>query len=172
MSPIFWCTCHDAPRGHLPQLEEIRDEALVASLWEGVKSPNFSRKYDQYELDRGRARKTSATVGATTRSIAGALFFPGCLRHCLNSIPQIVDREPQRVGDDLHGVEGWVGFAVFNTAQVRLVEAAALPKLRLAQAGIRSQLPNASPESLCQCFFHLRNYPGYALNHINTNSYI
>ena len=99
-----------------PPTRVDRDEACAASLWVGVKSPNFSSKYHQYELDRAGRRSRTATDGAAVGSRVTALLFPSNPRHFLDSIPQVIDGEAQGVGDDLHGVESRIGLAVLDTA--------------------------------------------------------
>ena len=50
-------------------------------------------------------------------------------------VEQLEHAHPERVGDDLHRVERWVRFAGLDSAEVGLVEAAALAELNLAEAG-------------------------------------
>jgi hypothetical protein len=86
-------------------------------------------------------------------------------------MPQLVDRQPQCIRDDLHRIERRVRLPTLQAAQISLIEAAALPKFDLAQTGLDTQLSNAPAKALSEGFLHPRNYPRYALNHINTNSY-
>lgn len=85
--------------------------------------------------------------------------------------PQFVDRHAQRIGDHFHCIQSRVGLAMLKTAEVRLIEPAALPELHLRPAALFPQLPNTSAESLGECLLHTRDYLAYASIHINTNSY-
>lgn len=47
--------------------------------------------------------------------------------------PKLKDTQPQPIRDYFHRVERWIGLPALQAAQVRLIEAAPLTKLDLAQ---------------------------------------
>jgi hypothetical protein len=65
--------------------------------------------------------------------ILGASLEPGGVLHYS---PQLVDRQAQRIRNDLHRVQRRIGLTSLQAAQVRLIEAAPLAKFNLAQAGL------------------------------------
>lgn len=90
----------------------------------------------------------------------------------LDPIKEIEDGQPKCVGNHLDGVQSRVRSAVLDAAQIGLVEAAALAELHLAQPGLDAELAHADAKYLRKRGVHGRDSLGYALNHINTNSYI
>lgn len=64
----------------------------------------------------------------------------------LDSVKQFKDGHAQRIGDDFDGVEGGIGLAVFDAAEIGLIETTHLPELDLAETGANSQLSHAGSE--------------------------
>jgi hypothetical protein len=84
----------------------------------------------------------------------------------LDLLPELVNRQAKRIRDYLHRIERWVRLPALQSAQVRLIEAAALPKFNLAQSRLDAKLSNASAEALGESLFHPKEYPGYALRKV------
>jgi len=89
----------------------------------------------------------------------------------LDALEQLKHGHPESVGDHLNGIKCRVGLAVFDAAQVCLVEAALFSKYDLAHAGGETKLSHTQTESLSQVDFHNHNYVGYTVIRINTYSY-
>ena len=64
----------------------------------------------------------------------------------LDSVKQFKDGHAQRIGDDFDGVEGGIGFAVFDAAEVGLIKTTHLPELDLAETGANTQLTHTGSE--------------------------
>lgn len=64
----------------------------------------------------------------------------------LDPIKQLEDRQPERIGDDFHGIERGIGLAVFDAAEVGLIKTALFPELDLAETGANSQLTHTGSE--------------------------
>ena len=62
-------------------------------------------------------------------------------------IKQFKDGHAQRLGKDLDGVEGGIGLAVFDAAEVGLVKTTHFPELYLAQSGAKTQLSHTRSKS-------------------------
>lgn len=86
---------------------------------------------------------TAAWTGAASVSIA--LFGSGQLVR-LDSVKQFKDGHAQRIGDDFDGVEGGIGLAVFDAAEVGLIKTTHFPEFDLAETGANSQLAHAGSE--------------------------
>ncbi len=64
----------------------------------------------------------------------------------LDSVKQFEDSHAQRIGDDLDGVEGGIGFSVFDATKVGLIETTHFPELDLAETGAKPQLAHTGSE--------------------------
>jgi len=58
----------------------------------------------------------------------------GCLFEalCFDFLEQVKDSQPKCIGDDFQSIDRRVRIAILNPAEIRLIEAALLPKLHLA----------------------------------------
>ncbi len=87
-------------------------------------------------------------------------------------VPELINRQPQSSRDDFNRIQRRVRLPALQTTQVRLIEAAALTEFHLRHPSLDAELTHASAEALGQGLFHPADYPGYASNHIHTNSYM
>ena len=88
-----------------------------------------------------------------------------------DAVKKVKHAHAEGVRNDLNGIQCRIGLTGFDPAQVRLIEAAHFTELNLAQAGPVAQGAHAGTKLLSQSCLHSSEYLGYALNHINTNSY-
>lgn len=88
-----------------------------------------------------------------------------------NLVEELKDGHAKSRRNDFERVQRWIGHTPLKPAQVGLVKATVLSEHDLAQPALIAQPPHAGAQSLCQCSLHRSDYLGYALIHINTNSY-
>ncbi len=60
-----------------------------------------------------------------------------------DSFKQLEDGQTKRIGNHFDGVEGGIGFAVFDPAEVGLIKTTHFPELDLAETGANTQLAYA-----------------------------
>jgi len=64
----------------------------------------------------------------------------------LDPVKEIEDGHAKRIGNDFDGVESGIGPAIFNAAEVSLIETAHFPELDLAETGANTQLTHTRSE--------------------------
>lgn len=89
-----------------------------------------------------------------------------------NHIKQHKNANTQSLSNYLKRIKAWIGFTVFDPAQVGLKQACLFSEHNLAQSCFDSKLSNYLTKIVGYGWFHPANYPRYALIHIYTNSYI
>ena len=95
------------------------------------------------------------------------------LRNSLSGLVEKIEHSyPKSFGNDFQRIQRRVCSPVLDSAEVGLVEAALLPEHDLTQPCLLSQGADHFSKMLAKGLLHGQNYLGYALIHINTNSYI
>jgi len=99
-------------------------------------------------------------------------------RHLLpHPAKQLKHGQAKRIGNHFEGIDRGIRLSPLYPAQIRLVEAALLTKLDLAQTDVQAQVTDTGSKLLGEGrvgwrWLHTHNCLTYALIHINTNSYI
>ena len=89
----------------------------------------------------------------------------------MSHLPKLEDRDPKPRGYYLKCIYCWVGFPVFNTAQISLIKTAFITKFNLTKPSLQPEVADYLTDLLGDSLFHTTDYPRYALIHINTYSY-